>query len=118
MIRKSGFNVEQNRQEIRALPLAEAIEDLGRLAMLLWKLTPRHKQLLWARACRVQWAELCRRQQLSRTTMTRDHRLALMALAMAGREADSSRHLAKIGHFLLYAAAHSSMPPISPTGRR
>ena len=50
----------------------------------------RKKQQLWARACRVRWAELCRRQRRSRTTLARDHRLALMALAMAEREADSS----------------------------
>ena len=90
MIRKSRFIVERTRQESRAPPSAEAIDDLDRLAMLLWKLTPRHRQLLWARACRVRWAELCRRQRRSRTTLARDHRLALMALAMAEREADSS----------------------------
>ena len=90
MIRKSRFTVERTRQESRAPPSAEAIDDLDRLAMLLWKLTPRHRQLLWARACRIRWAELCRRQRRSRTTLARDHRLALMALAMAEREADSS----------------------------
>ena len=90
MIRKSRFTVERTRQESRSLPSTEAIDDLDRLAMLLWKLTPRHRQLLWARACRIRWAELCRRQRRSRTTMARDHRLALMALAMAEREADSS----------------------------
>ena len=87
MIRKSGFTVERTRQESNALPSAEAIDDLDRLAMLLWKLTPRHRQLLWARACRVRWAELCRRQRRSRTTLARDYRLSLMALAMAsGRQ--------------------------------
>ena len=70
--------------------MAEAFDDLDRLGMLLWKLTPHHQQLLWARACRVRWAELCRRQRRSRTTMARDHRLALMALALAEREANSS----------------------------
>ena len=87
MIRKSRFIVERTRQESRSPPSAEAIDDLDRLAMLLWKLTPRHRQLLWARACRIRWAELCRRQRRSRTTLARDHRLALMALAMAEREA-------------------------------
>ena len=43
MIRKSRFTVERTRQESRALPSAEAIDDLDRLAMLLWKLTPRHR---------------------------------------------------------------------------
>ena len=90
MIRKSRFTVERTRQESRALPSAEAIDDLDRLAMLFWKLAPRHRQLLWARACRIRWAELCRRQRRSRTTLARDHRLALMALAAAEREADSS----------------------------
>ena len=90
MICKSRFTVEQTRQESVSFLSAEAIEDLDRLAMLLWKLTPRHWQLLWACACRVRWAELCLRQRRSRTTLARDHRLALMALAMAEREADSS----------------------------
>ena len=75
--------------------MAEAIDDLDRLAMLFWKLTPRHQQLLLARACRVRWAELCRRQWRSRTTMALDYCLVLMALAMAERETDSCRHLAK-----------------------
>ena len=90
MIRKSRFTVERTRKESKALPSAEAIDDLDRLAMLFWKLAPRHRQLLWARACRIRWAELCRRQRRSRTTLARDHRLALMALAAAEREADSS----------------------------
>ena len=90
MIRKSRFNVEQTRQESKVLPSAEAIEDLDRLAMLLWKLTTRHRQLVWAHAWRVRWADLRRRQWRSRTSMARDHRLALMALAIAEREAYSS----------------------------
>ena len=52
MICKSRFTVERNSQESFPLLSAEAIDDLDRLAMLLWKLTPRHRQLLWARACR------------------------------------------------------------------
>ena len=90
MICKSRFTFERTNQVSRALLSAEAIEDLDRLAMLLWKLTPRHRQLLCARASRVRWAELCRRQRRSRTTLARDHRLALIALAMAEREVDSS----------------------------
>ena len=90
MICKSRFTVERMRQESEALQSAKAIDDLDRLAILLWKLTPRHRQLLRARACRIRWAELRRRQRRSRTTMARDHRLALIALAMAEREADSS----------------------------
>ena len=35
MIRKSQFTVERTRQESSALPSAEAIDDLDRLAMLL-----------------------------------------------------------------------------------
>ena len=89
MIRKSRFTVKRTRQKSVLFQLFEAIDDLDRLAMLLWKLTPRHRQLLWARACRVRWAKLWRRQRRSRTTLARDHRLALMALAMAEREANS-----------------------------
>jgi hypothetical protein len=90
MIRKSRFTVARTWQERSPLPSAEAIDDLDSLVMLLWKLTPRHRQSLWVRARRVRWAELCRRRRRSRTTLARDHRLALMALAMAEREADSS----------------------------
>ena len=90
MVRKSRFTAGRTRKGSRALPSAEAIDDLDRLAMLFWKLTPRHRQLLWARACRIRWAELCQRQRRSRTTLARDYRLALMALARAERDADSS----------------------------
>ena len=54
--------------------------------MLMWRLTPRQRQLLWARAFGVRWAELCQRQRRSRTTLFRDHRMALMALARAETE--------------------------------
>lgn len=118
MIRKSGFNVERNRQETKALPSAEAIDDLDRLAMLLWRLTPRRRQLLWACACRVQWAELCRRQRRSRTTLARDYRLALKALAMASGRQIHLDIRQKIGYFLLYAAPYTAMPTILPKGRR
>ena len=90
MVRKSRFTAGRTRKGSRALPSAEAIDDLDRLAMLFWKLTPRHRQLLWARACRIRWTELCQRQRRSRTTLARDYRLALMALARAERDADSS----------------------------
>ena len=90
MVRKSRFTEGKTSSSSRALPSAEAIDDLDRLAMLFWELTPRHRQLLWARACRIRWAELCQRQRRSRTTLARDHRLALMALAIAERDADSA----------------------------
>ncbi|MEC8146199.1 MAG: DUF6362 family protein [Pseudomonadota bacterium] len=89
MIRRSRFAIERTRRAGRAVPSAEAIDDLDRLAVLFWDLTPRQRQLLWARACRIRWAKLCRRQRRSRTTLARDHRLALIALAVAERNADS-----------------------------
>ena len=90
MIRKSRFTIEVTRRASRSLPSREAIDDLDRLAMLMWDMTPRQRQLLWARACRIRWAELCRRQRRSRTTLARDHRQALVALALAEVAADSS----------------------------
>jgi len=90
MIRKSRFTIEVTRRASRSLPSREAIDDLDRLAMLMWDVTPRQRQLLWARACRIRWAELCRRQRRSRTTLARDHRQALVALALAEVAADSS----------------------------
>ncbi|MEC8091707.1 MAG: DUF6362 family protein [Pseudomonadota bacterium] len=89
MIRRSRFAIERTWRAGRAVPSAEAIDDLDRLAVLFWDLTPRQRQLLWARACRIRWAKLCRRQRRSRTTLARDHRLALIALAVAERNADS-----------------------------
>jgi len=86
MIRRSRFVVEGTRRSAPPKPSAAAIDDLDRIAMLMWHLTPRQRQLLWARACGVRWAELCRRQRRSRTTLFRDHRLALMALARAEAE--------------------------------
>jgi len=89
MIRRTRFVVEGTRKSARARPTPEAINDLDLIARLMWRLTPRQCQLLWARACGVRWAELCARQRRSRTTMFRDHRMALMALARAEAE-DSS----------------------------
>ena len=90
MIRKSRFTIEVTRRSASTRPAPDAIDDLDRLAMLMWRVTPRQRQLLWARACRIRWAELCRRQRRSRTTMVRDHRNALVALALAERGAESS----------------------------
>lgn len=70
MVRKSRFTIEVTRRTTRALPSREAIDDLDRLAMLMWSLTPR--------------------QRRSRTTLARDHRKALVALALAEVAADSS----------------------------
>ena len=83
MIRGSRSTVGQTRRESRACPSPEAIDDLDRVARLLWRVEPHQRRLLWARACGVRWAELCRRARRSRTTLTRDHRLALRALAAA-----------------------------------
>ena len=83
MIRGSRFAVSQTRRESRACPAPEAIDDLDRVARLLWRVEPHQRRLLWARVSGVRWAELCRRARRSRTTLTRDHRLALRALAAA-----------------------------------
>ena len=88
MIRGSRFAVSETRRESRASPAPEAIDDLDVIARLLWRVAPHQRRLLWARACGVRWAELCRRSRRSRTTLTRDHRLALQALAAAETRAD------------------------------
>ncbi|MGB2122913.1 MAG: DUF6362 family protein, partial [Candidatus Puniceispirillaceae bacterium] len=80
MVRESRFAIEATRRMTPARPAPAAIDDLDSLAMLLWQLPPHQRQLLWARACGVRWAELCRRHRRSRTTLNRDHRRALMAL--------------------------------------
>jgi hypothetical protein len=80
MIRESRFAIEATRCVTPARPSPSAIDDLDRLAMLLWQLPPHQRQLLWARACGVRWAELCHRRRRSRTTLNRDHRRALAAL--------------------------------------
>ena len=83
MIRDSRFAVSGTRRDLRACPTPAAIDDLDRVARLLWWVEPHQSRLLWARASGVRWAELCRRARRSRTTLTRDHRLALRALAAA-----------------------------------
>ena len=83
MIRDSRFAVSGTRRDLRDCPTPAAIDDLDRVAHLLWHVTPYQRRLLWARACGVRWAVLCRRARRSRTTLTRDHRLALAALAAA-----------------------------------
>ena len=82
MIRKSRFTNEVMRRARRSLPYREAIEsgqaghaDVGR--------APATAPALWARACRIRWAEPCQSQRRSRTTLVRDHRQALVALALA-----------------------------------
>ena len=82
MIRESRFAIEATRRNTRARPLPAAIDDLDRLAMLMWHLPSHQRQLLWARACGVRWAELCRRHRRSRTTLNRDYRRALAALVL------------------------------------
>jgi len=83
MIRESRFAIEVTRRATPARPTPAAIDDLDRLAMLMWRLPPYQRQLLWARACGVRWAELCHRYRRSRTTLNRDHRRALAALVLA-----------------------------------
>ena len=83
MIRESRFAIEATRSISRARPSPGAIDDLDRLAMLLWELPSRQRQLLWASACGVRWAELCHRHRRSRTTLNRDHQRALAALVVA-----------------------------------
>jgi hypothetical protein len=80
MIRESRFAIEATRSVSRARPSPGAIDDLDRLALLLWRLPPRQRQLLWARACGVRWADLRHRHRRSRTTLNRDHQRALAAL--------------------------------------
>ena len=82
MIRESHFAIEATRSVVPARPTPSAIDDLDRLAMLMWQLPPHQRQLLWARACGVRWAELCQRHRRSRTTLNRDHRRALTAIIM------------------------------------
>ncbi len=83
MIRESRFAIEATRCVTPARPSPSSIDDLDRLAMLLWQLPSHQRQLLWARACGVRWAELCHRHRRSRTTLNRDHRRALAALIAA-----------------------------------
>jgi len=82
MIRESRVAIAATRSVSGARPSPAAIDDLDRLAMLLWNLPPRHRELLLARACGVRWAELCHRHRRSRTTLNRDHRRALAALVI------------------------------------
>ena len=95
MIRVSRFVIEGTRRSAPGRPDPLAIDDLDLLAMLMWRLSPRERQLLWARACGVRWAELCRRHRRSRTTLNRDHQRALEALVLAERSGSDQKGLDK-----------------------
>ena len=60
---------------------------MAEMIVLLWSVTLRQRQLLWARACRVRWAALLTRYRRSRTTLNRDYRKALLAMVLAERNA-------------------------------
>lgn len=95
MIRGSRFAIEGTRRSAPARPEPSAIDDLDMLAMSMWRLSPRERQLLWARACGVRWAELCRRHRRSRATLNRDHRRALAALVLVERSRGDQKQLDK-----------------------
>ena len=90
MLRHSRFAIEKTRRATPPRPSPQAIDDLDRLALLMWDLTARQRQLFWARACGVRWAELCVRHRRSRATMNRDYHKALSALVLAERLNGSS----------------------------
>jgi len=79
-IQKSLFLDYKNKMRDRFTPNPAAIDDLNRLLDLFWHLTPVQRQLVWARACNISWAKLVSRFGRSRTSLHRDHNLALAVL--------------------------------------
>ena len=79
-IQKTHFSYSQTRDPARPNPPSAAIDDLDHLAGLLWHLDAHQRQLVWARACNIGWAALVARMHRSRTSLNRDHKLALALL--------------------------------------
>jgi len=82
-IQKSRFLAGQTRMLSRACPSPAAIDDADRLLDLLWDLDADQRRLVWARACHMPWAVLASRLGRSRSSLNRDHRLALARLCAA-----------------------------------
>ena len=82
MMRSRRFAVSGPRGQSRPRPSPNAIDDLDNVAELLWEVTPRQRQMLWARACGVRWAELGQRYRRCRATLNRDYHLALTTLLL------------------------------------
>ncbi len=81
MIRRTGFLYGGTRRNSRPLPTPQQIDAMNATVQLLWYLDDTGRQLVWARACRVPWAELVARMGRSRTSLYRDYHAALGILA-------------------------------------
>jgi len=79
-IQKSMLLDYNNKRRHQFTPSPAAIDDLNRLLDLFWHLTPVQRQLVWARASNISWAKLVSRFGRSRTSLHRDHKLALAVL--------------------------------------
>ena len=79
-IQKTRFSYSQTRDSARPNPPSTAIDDLDHLAGLLWHLDAPQRQLVWARACNIGWAAFVAGMHRSRTSLNRDHKLALALL--------------------------------------
>ena len=80
-IQETRFLHDRTRSHKLPSPNPVAIDDLNHLLGLLWHLQPAERQLVWARACGVPWAKLVARIGRSRTTLNREHKLAVAALS-------------------------------------
>lgn len=87
MLRASHMAAVGTRRSGIARPSPAEITNMEEMIALLWSVTARQRQLLWARACRVRWAALQTRYRRSRTTLNRDYRAALLAMVLADRNA-------------------------------
>ena len=87
MLRASHMAVCGTRRSGIARPSPAEITNMEEMIALLWSVTARQRQLLWARACRVRWAALQTRYRRSRTTLNRDYWAALLAMVLADRNA-------------------------------
>lgn len=87
MLRASHMAAGGTRRSRIARPSPAEITNMEEMIALLWSVTARQRQLLWARACRVRWAALQTRYRRSRTTLNRDYRAALLAMVLADRNA-------------------------------
>ena len=91
MVRATRFAIFETRRATQPRPSPSEIDAMEQMIALLWEINGYQRQLVWARACGVRWAVLQDRYRRSRTTLNRDYRAALTALAGGARAETAQR---------------------------
>lgn len=90
-VQKTRFLYGHTRASSLPRPHPRAIDDLAHLMALFWQLRPDERRLVWARACGIPWAVLMARFGRSRTSLNRDHKVALAVLCRHDRQQQKSK---------------------------